>query len=269
MRGMKISSAPSHVSENLNTNAPETVRQNASETVQPNKQNKDTKKPYEQEQQIRLKEEATRPTTRQREVFVRRVGVVASAGLQADSVLLRKTCHLKEHYNLGPEIGNGQYGTTFHCLEKATGKNYACKSIPKVKLLTRDDVKDVRKEIQIMHHLAGTSPNLISIKGAYEDAVAVHLVMELCEGGELFDRIIEKGHYAERKAAKLARTIVSVVENCHSLGVMHRDLKPENFLFVDGHEDSTLKAIDFGMSVFFKPGLDKRKLFNFFLVLAK
>ncbi|MCI32300.1 calcium-dependent protein kinase 1-like, partial [Trifolium medium] len=66
-------------------------------------------------------------------------------------------------------------------------------------------------------------------------------------------RIVERGHYTERKAAKLARTIVSVVEACHSLGVMHRDLKPENFLFVDGHEDSTLKAIDFGMSVFFKP----------------
>ncbi|KAK4382344.1 Calcium-dependent protein kinase [Sesamum angolense] len=104
-----------------------------------------------------------------------------------------------------------------------------------------------------MHHLAG-HPNVISIVGAYEDAVAVHVIMELCAGGELFDRIIQRGHYTERKAAELARLIVGVVEACHSLGVMHRDLKPENFLFVNDEEESPLKTIDFGLSVFFRPG---------------
>ncbi|XP_028777685.1 calcium-dependent protein kinase 1-like [Neltuma alba] len=177
----------------------------------------------------------------------------ASAGLQADSVLQTKTGHLKELYKLGRKLGHGQFGTSFLCMEKATGKEYACKSIAKRKLLTYEDVEDVRREIQIMHHLAGC-PNVISIKGAYEDPVAVHVVMELCAGGELFDRIVERGHYTERKAAKLARTIVSVIEACHSLGVMHRDLKPENFLFVSKDEDSPLKAIDFGLSTFFKPG---------------
>lgn len=105
-----------------------------------------------------------------------------------------------------------------------------------------------------MHHLAGCA-DVVSIKGSYEDAVAVHVVMELCTGGELFDRIVARGHYTERKAAKLARTVVRVIEACHSLGVMHRDLKPENFLFVNEHEDAPLKAIDFGLSAFFKPGL--------------
>lgn len=104
-----------------------------------------------------------------------------------------------------------------------------------------------------MHHLAG-HPNVISIVGAFEDAVAVHLVMELCAGGELFDRIIQKGHFSEKAAAELARVIVSVIEACHSLGVMHRDLKPENFLFVNQDENSALKTIDFGLSIFFKPG---------------
>lgn len=181
----------------------------------------------------------------------------ASAGLEADSVLLRKTGNLKECYNLGPKLGQGQFGTTFLCVEKSTGKEYACKSILKRKLLTEEDVEDVRREIQIMHHLAG-SANVISIKEAFEDAVSVHVVMELCAGGELFDRIVERGHYTERKAAKLARTIVGVIESCHSLGVMHRDLKPENFLFVNQQEESPLKAIDFGLSAFFKPGLSKR-----------
>ncbi|CAN4114470.1 unnamed protein product [Withania somnifera] len=178
---------------------------------------------------------------------------VASAGLRTDSVLQKKTGNLKEFFSIGKKLGQGQFGTTFLCTEKATGKRYACKSIAKRKLLTDDDVEDVRREVQIMHHLAG-HPNVISIKGAYEDAVAVHVVMEYCAGGELFDRIIQRGHYTERKAAELTRTIVGVVEACHSLGVMHRDLKPENFLFVDQKEESLLKTIDFGLSIFFKPG---------------
>ncbi|GJX65205.1 fanconi anemia group J protein [Tanacetum coccineum] len=95
---------------------------------------------------------------------------------------------------------------------------FACKLIAKRKLVTDDDVVDVRKEVEIMHHLSG-HPNVVSIKGAYEDSYDVHLVMELCCGG-----------------------------------VMRLNLKPENFLFVDKGEDSFLKAIDFGLSVFFKPG---------------
>ncbi|KAH9612862.1 hypothetical protein KSS87_005413 [Heliosperma pusillum] len=176
-----------------------------------------------------------------------------SAGLRVESVLLKKTGNIKEFYSLGRKLGQGQFGTTFMCIEKATCKEFACKSIAKRKLLTDEDVEDVRREIQIMHHLAG-HPNVIAIKGAYEDAVAVHLVMEVCKGGELFDRIIQRGHYTERQAAELTRTIVGVVEACHSLGVMHRDLKPENFLFVGQEEDSPLKTIDFGLSMFFKPG---------------
>ncbi|CAD5187142.1 unnamed protein product [Musa acuminata subsp. malaccensis] len=177
----------------------------------------------------------------------------SAAGLQADFVLKSKTENLKEIYSLGRKLGQGQFGTTYLCVEKATGKEYACKSILKWKLTTEEDVEDVRREIQIMHHLSG-HPNVISIKEAYEDAVAVHVVMELCAGGELFDRIIQKGHYTERKAAELARVIVGVVEACHSMGVMHRDLKPENFLFVNQMEDAPLKTIDFGLSIFFKPG---------------
>ncbi|EER90764.1 hypothetical protein BDA96_01G065100 [Sorghum bicolor] len=180
---------------------------------------------------------------------------VQSAGLLADSVLKRdvNTARLKDLYTIGKKLGQGQFGTTYLCVEKATGREFACKSIAKRKLLTEEDVEDVRREIQIMHHLAGHA-NVVSIVGAYEDAVAVQLVMELCAGGELFDRIIQRGHYSEKAAAQLARVIVGVVEACHSLGVMHRDLKPENFLFVNQKEDSPLKTIDFGLSIFFKPG---------------
>jgi calcium-dependent protein kinase len=169
------------------------------------------------------------------------------------SVLQRQTENLRDLYTLGRKLGQGQFGVTYLCVEKSTGKEFACKSIAKRKLISVEDVEDVRRELHIMHHLSG-HPNIVNIKGAYEDVTSVHLVMELCAGGELFDRIIQRGHYSEAKAAELTRTIVGVVEACHSLGVMHRDLKPENFLFSNHSEDAALKTTDFGLSVFFKPG---------------
>lgn len=185
-----------------------------------------------------------------------------------NSVLAHKTPNIHDLYTLGPKLGQGQFGTTYLCTETLTGAQYACKSISKRRLAAREDVEDVRREIQIMHHLAGHR-NVVQIKGAYEDPQHVHIVMELCGGGELFDRIIDRGHYSERKAAELTKIVVGVVEACHSLGVMHRDLKPENFLLANKDDDLSLKAIDFGLSVFFKPGKDrifvKYKVFFFFV----
>lgn len=156
-------------------------------------------------------------------------------------------------YVFGRELGRGQFGVTYLVTHKTTGEQFACKSIAKRKLLNKDDVDDVRREVQIMHHLTGHR-NIVELKGAFEDRHNVNLVMELCAGGELFDRIITKGHYSERAAAALCRQMVTVVHYCHSMGVMHRDLKPENFLFLSSDEDSPLKATDFGLSIFFKPG---------------
>lgn len=158
-------------------------------------------------------------------------------------------------YTIGKELGRGQFGVTHLCTNKATGEQFACKTIAKRKLVNKEDIEDVRREVQIMHHLTG-QPNIVELKGAYEDKHSVHLVMELCAGGELFDRIIAKGHYTERAAASLLRTIVQIVHTCHSMGVIHRDLKPENFLLLNKDENSPLKATDFGLSVFYKQGLE-------------
>ncbi|XP_010519813.1 PREDICTED: calcium-dependent protein kinase 34 isoform X1 [Tarenaya hassleriana] len=168
-------------------------------------------------------------------------------------VLGRPMEDVKASYSLGKELGRGQFGVTHLCTHKATGHQFACKTIAKRKLVNKEDIEDVRREVQIMHHLTG-QPNIVELKGAYEDKHSVHLVMELCAGGELFDRIIAKGHYSERAAASLLRTIVQIVHTCHSMGVIHRDLKPENFLLLNKDEDSPLKATDFGLSVFYKPG---------------
>ncbi|KAJ4711980.1 putative Calcium-dependent protein kinase [Melia azedarach] len=160
---------------------------------------------------------------------------------------------VRSTYIFGRELGRGQFGVTYLVTHKDTKQQFACKSIATRKLINRDDMEDVRREVQIMHHLTGHR-NIVELKGAYEDRHSVNLIMELCAGGELFDRIIAKGHYSERAAANLCRQMVTVVHYCHSMGVMHRDLKPENFLFLGTNEDSPLKATDFGLSVFFKPG---------------
>ncbi|KAK7363739.1 hypothetical protein VNO77_05893 [Canavalia gladiata] len=173
---------------------------------------------------------------------------------KAEATILGKPFEdIKKHYTLGKELGRGQFGITYLCTENSTGHTYACKSILKRKLVSRADKEDMKREIQIMQHLSG-QPNIVEFKGAFEDRFSVHLVMELCAGGELFDRIIAQGHYSERAAASLCRSIVNVVHICHFMGVMHRDLKPENFLLSTKDEGATLKATDFGLSVFIEEG---------------
>ncbi|KAK6123274.1 hypothetical protein DH2020_042981 [Rehmannia glutinosa] len=160
---------------------------------------------------------------------------------------------ISDKYILGRELGRGEFGVTYLCTDRENREALACKSISKKKLRTAVDIEDVRREVAIMSSLP-EHPNIVKLRATYEDNEAVHLVMELCEGGELFDRIVARGHYSERAAAGVAKTVAEVVRMCHQHGVMHRDLKPENFLFANKKENSALKAIDFGLSVFFKPG---------------
>ncbi|EEC67625.1 hypothetical protein OsI_35012 [Oryza sativa Indica Group] len=125
-------------------------------------------------------------------------------------VLERPMEEVRTTYSIGKELGRGQFGVTHLCTHKATGEKLACKTIAKRKLANKEDVDDVRREVQIMHHLSG-QPNIVDLRGAYEDKHNVHLVMELCAGGELFDRIIARGHYTERAAAALLRAIVGII----------------------------------------------------------
>ena len=76
----------------------------------------------------------------------------------------------------------------------------------------------------------------------------MYLVMELCEGGELFDRIIDSGYFDEDQARRVFKQIIMALHYCHIHDVCHRDIKPENFLMVSKDKDSSLKVIDFGLS---------------------
>lgn len=86
-------------------------------------------------------------------------------------------------------------------------------------------------------------PNIIRLFEVFEDEKDLYLVMELCTGGELFDRIIKSGHFSERYAASIMKQILSAVAYCHKNDVMHRDLKPENVLYSDPSPLSALKVI--------------------------
>ncbi|KAJ6993041.1 LOW QUALITY PROTEIN: hypothetical protein NC653_016232 [Populus alba x Populus x berolinensis] len=118
--------------------------------------------------------------------------------------------NIEERYLVDRELGRGEFGVTYLCIERDSRED----------LLTRSSDNEAFAE----------EFEYVSLKEACEDDNAVHLVMELCEGVELFDRIVARAW------------------------CIHRDLKPENFLFASKKENSPLKAIDFGLSIFFKPG---------------
>ncbi|XP_038904731.1 CDPK-related kinase 7-like [Benincasa hispida] len=164
--------------------------------------------------------------------------------------------HFAAHYDLGDEVGRGHFGYTCSARAKKgslKGQQVAVKIIPKSKMTTAIAIEDVRREVKILRALTGHK-NLVQFYDSYEDEDNVYVVMELCEGGELLDRILSRGgKYSEEDAKIIMVQILSVVAYCHLQGVVHRDLKPENFLFTSKDESSTLKAIDFGLSDYVKP----------------
>ncbi|CAI7904157.1 unnamed protein product [Closterium sp. NIES-53] len=116
-----------------------------------------------------------------------------------------------------------------------------------------EDAEDVRKEVQLMQQLRG-HPNIIDLYETFEDSKHVHLVMEICKGGELFDRIKLRGQYSERSAALVCQTLVEALLYCHSNGIAHRDVKPENILLIHKDDDTNIKVIDFGVATRFRHG---------------
>lgn len=164
--------------------------------------------------------------------------------------------NFNSHYELEDEVGRGHFGYT--CAAKGKkgsmkGQDVAVKVIPKSKMTTAIAIEDVRREVKMLRALTGHK-NLVQFYDAFEDEENVYVVMELCEGGELLDKILARGgKYSEEDAKMVMVQILSVVAYCHLQGVVHRDLKPENFLFTSNDEHSTLKAIDFGLSDYVKP----------------
>jgi calcium-dependent protein kinase len=125
------------------------------------------------------------------------------------------------------------------------------KTIDKRKV--KDNLPQLKREAAIL--LTLDHPNLIKAYVAYEDAQCLHIVTELCTGGELMERLTSKARFDETRAAKVLWQILLAVDYLHKHGICHRDLKPTNFLFTSPHKDAPLKLIDFGLANRFKSQL--------------
>ena len=156
---------------------------------------------------------------------------------------------LKDKYEPIKNIGKGGYGKVYQIKNKITGGLFACKKLSKLNI---DNLVKFRREIDIL--IKTDHPNIIKLYEVFESDNSLYLVMEECNGGELFDKIIKrienKEMYSEKEAAGIIQQIMSAVEYCHNNGICHRDLKPENILYLkEGEEENnSLKVIDFGLS---------------------
>mmetsp|Transcript_4430 Transcript_4430/g.12734 ORF Transcript_4430/g.12734 Transcript_4430/m.12734 type:complete len:210 (+) Transcript_4430:298-927(+) len=128
-------------------------------------------------------------------------------------------------YKILGVIGKGSFGVVRRCQNIETGEEFALKAILKENV---PDVEQLRTEINIL--LEVDHPHIIKLYEVYEDVATVYLITELCTGGELYDRVVEKthspeGHFSEFCVARIIRNILSGIRYCHEeKNIVHRDL---------------------------------------------
>lgn len=170
--------------------------------------------------------------------------------------ILSTKLRLTEHFKVFPQAtGHGVAGLVYPAVNRRTKEVCAVKTIKKASIKREDRI---RREIAFLSE--ADHPNIIKSKGFYEDEHSYHIVTEMCHGGELFDKIVEKassgrGCFKERDAARVISELLSAVSFLHSLDIVHRDVKPENILFAEkGNDISAIKLIDFGLSIRHREG---------------
>ena len=156
---------------------------------------------------------------------------------------------LREKYECTKQLGKGGYGKVFQVRNKTTNDLYACKKLTKLNI---DNLEKFRREIEILMKL--DHPNIIKLYEVFEAPNSLYLIIEECQGGELFDKISERIEnnemYSEKKTAEIMVQVMSAIEYCHNNKIVHRDLKLENLLYLKkgNEENNPLKVIDFGLS---------------------
>jgi calcium/calmodulin-dependent protein kinase I len=159
---------------------------------------------------------------------------------------------LIKHYEVGQEIGRGRFGTVHRCFSRRTGESFAVKSIDKSLLADSYDRECVEHESKL-HRIASVgNPHVVSLHNSFEDESSIHLVLDLCSGTDLLDRVSSDAPLPEPEAAALAKELLEAIAACHHRGVAHRDIKPDNIMFDMNGE---LKLADFGSAAWFG-GLD-------------
>lgn len=157
---------------------------------------------------------------------------------------------VKASYEFGSDsLGEGGFGKVCVVTHKPSRTKFACKVVSKAKLADMKALNAFKIETEIHLHLSG-NPNVVKILDSFEDDKNIYLIMELCEGGTLLDRLLKNGRFTEKDAARFARTILDFVNYAQRMGIVHRDIKLENFLLTSKGSDAVLKATDFGLSCF-------------------
>lgn len=151
----------------------------------------------------------------------------------------------EKFYKLGKTLGQGSFATVKIAISKEDQTKWACKIIKKASL-GNDDVEALQTEVEILQRLE--HPNIVHLKQVFDCPQNFYMVMEVCSGGELFDRIVEKEHYTEHEAKECIKAVVTGLKYIHDQHIAHRDLKPENLLYSNPSEDAVIKIADFGLA---------------------
>ena len=149
-------------------------------------------------------------------------------------------------YIIKKTIGSGTFSTVKLGTHRITQKKVAIKILDKNKIESRDDLERIIREMQILTEMH--NPFVIKVYKIYEDKNNFLIIMEYCEGGELFNYIVKKKRLSEEEASYFFFQLINGIEYIHSKGIAHRDLKPENLLL---SKNKILKIIDFGLSNFY------------------
>jgi len=178
----------------------------------------------------------------------------SSVSTTTDTISTTGRVHnIKHKYHIKPRVlGTGYHGSVRECVDRSTGERYAVKSIPKSDSSVK--LSDLARETILLQEMNHRS--IVQLIDVYEDDDYLHIVTDLCKGGELFDKIVEKKSNAddgapcfeEGEAARLVHQILTAILYMHKRGIVHRDMKPENILFETTDENSPIKIIDFGLA---------------------
>ncbi|CAL1548444.1 unnamed protein product [Lymnaea stagnalis] len=179
------------------------------------------------------------------------------APFETREVSVKKDKWVTDLYTVDSVLGKGKFGEVKRCRERRTGRQLAAKFI---EVNGPQDRTDILNEVEIMKHLQ--HPRLLQLYDAFEHRERFCLVMELVNGGELFERVINDDFILTEKACVMfMRQICDGVAFMHSQNILHLDMKPENILCLT-REGNRIKIIDFGLARKYNPKDDLRVLFG-------
>jgi len=151
-------------------------------------------------------------------------------------------------YKLNEPIGRGNYATVRRAKKLNAGPNEKDVAIKVVKKARLDKEETIGLEEEIRLMLQVDHPHIVKMYEVFISKKNVYLVMELLEGGEMFDRIVTEKHFSEQIAAIAVVQILDALVYCHDKGICHRDLKPENLLYCTKDPKSKVVIGDFGLA---------------------